>query len=443
MSTDPSAAAVPEPELNADLLRDQPALAASMLEAVSTTEAVRLFLASDIQSVVPVLEQLPHAQARKILEQLDLSWAVGIISRVSIPRAALLLRVMQAERRGLLLDNMEPILRQDIQLLLDSPADTAAAMMDPRVLHLHPAMQVQAALDMLRAQQFHRKPTQARRILLLLDDARRIQGMVAIQDLAMALPDETLRTYMQRVPATVHPSATREQILEVLEAHRVSSLPVVDAEQRLVGIVRQDELNAIARESAAGDIQVMFGVSRAEQALSPPLFSVSQRLPWLQINLFTAFAAAAVVGLFEDTIASYTALAILLPVVAGQSGNAGAQALAVVMRGLTLREITTSNWMQVLNKELLVSVLNGLGVALTTAFVVYLWSQSVGLTSIIALAMVVSMMIAGISGAAVPLLLSRLGLDPAQSASIILTTVTDIAGFFSFLGIATLLLSTL
>jgi magnesium transporter len=339
MSTELAAAALPQqkPELNSDFLREQPALAANLIAELDAAEAVRVLESCEAQSLAPVLEQLSYAQARQLLEQFDAAFAASVISRISIPRAALLLRLMNQQRRGVLLAFLEENLRADVQMLLDSPADSAAAMMDPRVMHLHAAMPVKEALDMLRAHQFHKRATQARRILLLLDDDRRIQGMVALQDLVMAIPDETLRSYMQPVPATVQPAATREEILAVLEEHRVSSLPVVDSQQRLVGIVRQDELNAIARESAAGDIQAMFGVSRSEQALSPPLFSVSQRQPWLQINLFTAFAAAAVVGVFEDTIAAYTALAILLPVVAGQSGNTGAQALAVVMRGLTLR----------------------------------------------------------------------------------------------------------
>ncbi len=242
---------------------------------------------------------------------------------------------------------------------------------------------------------------------------------------------------MQAAPATVLSTATREEVLAVLEEHGVSSVPVVDAQRRLIGIVRQDELAAIAREDAAGDIQDMFGVGRSEQALSPTLFSVRQRMPWLQINLFTA---AAVVGIFEDTIAMYTALAVLLPVVAGQSGNTGAQALAVVMRGLTLREITLGNWLQVLRKELTVGLINGIGVAATTALTVFLWSRSVGLTLIIVISMVLSMMIAGFAGAAEPLMLTRFGQDPAQSSSIILTTITDVVGFFSFLGVATLMI---
>jgi magnesium transporter len=150
-----------------------------------------------------------------------------------------------------------------------------------------------------------------------------------------------------------------------------------------------------------------------------------------------------VVGIFESTIASYTALAVLLPVVAGQSGNTGAQALAVTMRGLALRELRLSQWLRVTSKEVIVGALNGVVVALTTAGAVYIWSRSSGLALVIGVSMVASMTAAGFAGAVIPLILTRLRQDPAQSSSIILTTVTDVVGFFSFLGIATLLSSTL
>ncbi|HKY92602.1 MAG TPA: magnesium transporter, partial [Nevskiaceae bacterium] len=161
------------------------------------------------------------------------------------------------------------------------------------------------------------------------------------------------------------------------------------------------------------------------------------------INLATAFVAAAVVGLFESTIAQFTALAVLLPVVAGQSGNSGAQAQAVTMRGLALREVTARQWLSVTTKEMWVAMMNGVAVAITCGIGVWFWSGSLGLVMVIASAMVLAMVAAGIAGAMVPMMLTRLGQDPAQSSSIILTTVTDITGFFSFLGIATLLMARL
>jgi magnesium transporter len=188
---------------------------------------------------------------------------------------------------------------------------------------------------------------------------------------------------------------------------------------------------------------MMVGAGREERALSRPTLAVRKRLLWLEINLLTAFLAAAVVGLFESTIAQFTALAVLLPVVAGPSGNAGAQALAVTMRGLALREISTRHWFRVLFKEMNVGIMNGVAIAVTTGLGVLLWSGSTGLAFVITIAMVLSMVVAGIAGSVIPIALTRFGQDPAQSSSIILTTITDVAGFMSFLGIATALQSLL
>ena len=196
-------------------------------------------------------------------------------------------------------------------------------------------------------------------------------------------------------------------------------------------------LNSVSRGMAPW----MVGASPDERALSTPAFAVRKRLPRLQINLLTAFLAAAVVGLFESTIAQFTALAVLLPVVAGQSGNAGAQALAVTMRGLFLREVSLRHWKAVLGKEAMVGLANGLAVAATTGLAVFVWSRSLPLVAVIMLAMVISMLAAGVAGALVPMVpmvLRRLGQDPATASSIILTTVTDVVGFFSFLGFAAL-----
>ena len=244
---------------------------------------------------------------------------------------------------------------------------------------------------------------------------------------------------MRGAPVSVQAIATREEVVEELTQRRLTNLPVVDFAGTLLGVLRYDALVEAVQAEASADIQTMVGASKEERALSPVSFAVRKRLPWLQINLLTAFLAAAVVGLFEDIIARFTALAVLLPVVAGQSGNTGAQALAVTMRGLAMREIRTRQWPRVSLKEVNVASINGVAVALTTALGVYIWSWSLGLTLVIGASMVISMAAAGLAGAAIPIMLTALGQDPAQSSSIVLTTVTDVVGFFSFLGIATLL----
>jgi magnesium transporter len=237
--------------------------------------------------------------------------------------------------------------------------------------------------------------------------------------------------------------APREDVAAIAESGQVTSIPVVDLGDRLLGVIHYGDLVTATQEAASADIQTMVGVSPDERALSRPSFAVRKRLPWLQINLATAFLAASVVGLFENTIAQFTALAVLLPVVAGQSGNTGAQALAVTMRGLALREIRIRHWARVGGKELVVGAVNGFAVAAVTALGVYLWSDSAGLAAVMGVSMVCSMIVAGLAGASVPMALTLLGQDPAAASSIILTTVTDVVGFLTFLGFATLALGAL
>ncbi|HEY4731949.1 MAG TPA: magnesium transporter, partial [Gammaproteobacteria bacterium] len=234
-------------------------------------------------------------------------------------------------------------------------------------------------------------------------------------------------------------TANREEVVAQFDSHKITDLPVVDVSGMLVGIIHHDAIVSAVKAESSADILTMVGANKDERAFSSPMFVVRKRLPWLQINLLTAFLAASVVGLFESTIAQFTALAVLLPVVAGQSGNTGAQALAVTMRGLALHEISTSHWRRVAMKEIGAGLVNGLAIALVTASGVLLWSSSFGLALVIGIAMVISMVAAGLSGVIIPIVLSSLGQDPAQSSSIILTTVTDITGFFTFLGIATLM----
>jgi magnesium transporter len=303
--------------------------------------------------------------------------------------------------------------------------------MDPRVMLLRRDTTVREVLVRIRASR-----RRATRRLFVVDADNLLEGQVDIQDVATASATTRLEEIQRPVRAVVNAVAPREEVVEIIEHYKLTDLPVVDAEGRLIGVVRYRNLMAAAENEATVAMQTMVGVSKDEKALSNVSFAVRKRLPWLQINLVTAFLAASVVGLFESTIAKYTALAVLLPVVAGQSGNTGAQALAVTMRGLALREIRLRQWPRILFKEASTAFWNGLAVAATTALGVWVWSASPGLAGVIGVSMILSMVIAGISGAAIPLLLTAARQDPAQSSSIVLTTVTDVAGFFSFLGIA-------
>jgi magnesium transporter len=192
------------------------------------------------------------------------------------------------------------------------------------------------------------------------------------------------------------------------------------------------------QEDVTKDIQQMFGAGRDEKVFSSIWFSLKKRLPWLHVNLATAFMAAAVVAMFEGIIAKLTVLAVFLPVVAGQGGNAGAQSLAVVMRGIVMREIPKNKKLTLIMKEGKLGAINGATIGLVTAMMAWTWYGSPYLGLVIGLGMLVNLICAGLSGAAIPLLMKRIGIDPAQSSSIVLTTVTDIVGFFAFLSFAVL-----
>lgn len=426
-------------KLNRRYLREHPASAAHQLESMADDDALDEIAGQPTAVLVGVWPHLRAERGAALLARMGDTQGRDVLSGLLPTEAVRFLGAMEDEDRARLLETLEPDLRAQLRELMTYPDDTAGRLMDTRVPTFRPEMRVGSALDALRDSPRGRAP----RTLFVVDGENRLRGQIPIQELAMARPDTALRDLAQPVAAAVNPMDPRDEVVETVEKHRLTDLPVVDLDGRLIGLIQHGMLVQALQEEAAADIGAMVGVSPQERALSKPWFAVKKRLPWLQINLVTAFMAASVVGLFEQTIAKFTALAVLLPVVAGQSGNAGQQALAVTMRGLVLREVTARQWFSVTSKEVGVGLLNGIAVALTCGLGVWVWSRSIGLVMVICASMVLAMVAAGFAGAVVPMALTRLGQDPAQSSSIVLTTITDIAGFFSFLGIATLLSSLL
>ncbi|WP_420468685.1 magnesium transporter [Panacagrimonas sp.] len=421
-------------QINRRYLREHPASAARRLERLPVDQAVDEIGTLSPLNLLPMWPYFGGDMGAALLAHLPETLARDVLGGLLPTEAVRFLAAMDSEDRERLMALLAADLAATLAELMSYPEGTAGRLMDRRSPTFRPDLDAAAAMDALR-----RVRGPATRTVFVIDADNRLAGQVPLQTLALAMPETPLRELMIGVPAAVHAMDPRDEVVETAEKHRLTDLPVVDLDGRLIGVIPQDRLLQALQEEAAADIGAMVGVSPQERALSKPWFAVKKRLPWLQINLITAFLAAAVVGVFENTIAQFTALAVLLPVVAGQSGNAGAQALAVTMRGLALREVTARQWLPVAAKEVGVGLVNGLAIAATCGLGVYLWSGSIGLVLVIASSMVLAMVAAGFAGAAVPMVLTRMGQDPAQSSSIILTTVTDIAGFFSFLGIATLL----
>ncbi|WP_455201266.1 magnesium transporter [Kaarinaea lacus] len=420
--------------LNQAYLRLHPPEALQHISQFSVKDIIGLFQQLSTSEMVALWDRLPPGVATSVLSRLEETLARQVLQRGEPVHTARVLVRLDDEQRQRMMSYVGSARQRELSSLVQYPEDSAGALMDQRFIPLYESLTVREALHRIRKL----KPRFTRQ-LYLIDGEGNIQSMVEIHSLALAEARVTLAELSKPVPAMVMATATREEVVQQLEEHRITDLPVVDISGRLIGIIRYDALMAAVREESSVDMLTMVGASRDERALSKVSFVVRKRLPWLSINLLTAFLAAAVVGIFEGTIARFTALAVLLPVVAGQSGNTGAQALAVTMRGLALREIGTSQWMRVARKEIGAAFVNGVAIAVLTGAGVFVWSSSIGLVMVIGVSMVISMLAAALSGVIIPIVLSSLGQDPAQSSSIILTTVTDVVGFFSFLGIATML----
>ena len=422
--------------LVATYLSRHPAAAARSLARRPPRETAALLDAVSVGAAVHVLGHLAAEDAGRVIEQLPEQRAREVLTAGDFVRVASWLAQLEPEQRERLLERLPANTARNVREALEFPPGAAGQLMDPRVVTFHEKTAVDDALARVRKRDVNRVDD-----LLLTDDDGRLSGVVPIRDLLGAPGAAVLATIADRQRPAVHVMASRDEVVELLRAHPATSLPVLDLEGRVLGILRHEGLVEVARQAATDDLQQMVGAGKEERALSPALFAVRNRLPWLLINLATGFLAAAVVGLFDRTIAQVTALAVLMPVVAGQAGNTGAQALAVTVRGLSLREIRVGHFPKVLSKEMRAALINGVAIALVTAVGTFFWSGNFPLAGVIGVSMVGSMVIAAVAGAAVPVVLTALKRDPASASSIILTTVTDVAGFSSFLGLASLLAS--
>ncbi len=428
-----------ENAINNVFLDRYPADAAHMLEQEGVEYISQVLSSHPVEITLKIWRRLSPDFGSKVLKLIDKEQQQIVLANLEPNLGASFLKAMDEQSRLEIVDSVkERFIKNDLVRAMMYQDDSAGALMDARLLYFRPEMTVAEVINILRS-----RPHGMYRKIYTVDDDNHLHGIVDMEDLALADRDETLSTIERHNPGSIDANTTREEIVTYFERHKMTDLPVVDIDNRFIGVLRYHVLVGAALEETSVDVQTMVGVSKDERALSPARFATLKRLPWLQINLATAFLAASVVGFFEDTIAQFTALAVLLPVVAGQSGNTGAQSLAVTMRGLALKEIYPRMWPKIVLKEFNVGLMNGIAVAITTGLGVYIWSRSTGLTIVIMTSMVLSMVIASVSGAIIPVMLTVSGQDPAQSSSIFLTTVTDIAGFFSFLGIATLLMNLL
>ncbi|OGX36016.1 MAG: magnesium transporter [Omnitrophica WOR_2 bacterium RIFCSPHIGHO2_02_FULL_52_10] len=412
-----------------------PLIAAQVLETMSVEEAAAVVKVMPNSMAVKLIGYVNDAYCALLLEQLPKNVFEKIANKVDSQKAANIFLRFSHERREEFLTLLDEKQKRQIQELLSYPEDSAGRAMSVDFIAFHSGVQVRDAVSRIRDIV---KRGSVLSYVYVIDEQEHLVGILNMRDLLLAEGGSSLAQIMRTDLFAVNCFDGLEKVANLLQDRKYFAAPVVDNEKRMLGVVRAEQMIGNVQDALSEDIQKMFGVSGDERSFSPIGRSLRTRLPWLYVNLGTAFLAAAVVSMFEGIIAKITVLAVYLPVVAGQGGNAGAQSLAIVMRGLVMREIPASKAKSLILKETWIGIINGIVIGIVTGLIAWFWQGNPVLGVVIGLGMLVNLTVAGFSGAFIPLAMKSLGMDPAQCSSIILTTITDVMGFFAFLGFAVL-----
>jgi magnesium transporter len=383
-----------------------------------------------------ILEYMPEDDRLEVASRIELGTLSRVLDEVDSDVAADVLHELTPTEAEQVLGQMKE--RAEVERLLPYADTSAGGLMMPVPIVLRPWMTAEDAINLLRRE----KPdTDIVYYLFVVDENDRLVGVVSLRQLVIADPDTPIGQIMDPQVIHVGPDTDQEEVARLMEHYDLLALPVVDRDRRLLGMVLIEDVVDVIEEEATEDMFRMVGLSEEERALGPVSESVRLRLPWLIVNLYTAFLAGWVVSLFEDSIAKVAALAAIMPVISGQGGNDGIQTVTVIIRSLALGEIHIHDVFRLLRKQILIALANGVVIGGLTGLTVILWKGNAALALIAAVAMVLNMIVAGIFGVIIPITLKLLRRDPAQASGVILTTFTDVCGFFIFLGLATLLLN--
>ena len=348
--------------------------------------------------------------------------------------AASLIDYLPKELQAAVLELIRPKPGGGVSELLEYAEKSAGRLMNPNVFALAEELTVAESITALQ----NARDVEMVFYLYVVDERRHLVGVVSLRRLLLVPPDTPLKRIMTTEVYSARVDTYQEEVAGMVASYNLLAIPVVDAENKLVGVITVDDVIDVIKDEATEDVYRLAGVSIEDGVNTPPQESLRRRLPWLAVNLATAFLAAAVVGAFSGTITKVVALAAFMPVVAGMGGNAATQTLAVVVRGLAMGELTWSNARQALAKEALVGLGNGIALGLVAALVAWALRGNAILGVVLGLAMVINMFVAATAGTLIPLGLRALKIDPALASSVFITTLTDVFGFASWLGLATL-----
>ncbi|MGP5308946.1 magnesium transporter [Vreelandella alkaliphila] len=430
------------------------------LDEEDTAALSELFTELDILSIARTLESfptktrdrlwehIPEALLGEVLAEVDEDIRADYIEDLSASDVEQIVKGLDAQEVAEVLDvadeeikttvyaSLDQEIRAQVENLHSYEDDVVGRYMDPETVNVKQGVSLEAVQRYIRIHQLLDDESQQ---IMITDKDKRLLGTLTLIDLVKQPQESVVDEYMA-APFTLNDQMKVSEAAALLRSKELPFVPVCDSDGLLVGQLNAADVLEITQDDADMTLKHMSGVSDEEEVFTPILRSAKSRGIWLGINLLTAFLAAFVIGQFEEVLDQIVALAILMPVVASMGGIAGSQTLTVVIRGLALGQLAGNNKQWLYNKEMWVGMSNGLVWALVVGGISYLWFGDPLITLVITLAIFVNMSLANLSGVLIPLVLKRLQIDPALSGAVILTTVTDVVGFMSFLGLATLII---
>jgi magnesium transporter len=388
-----------------------------------------------------MLTELPPEILPQIIEAISDARMAEVLTRLEIDDMLEVVEAIPEDRRSDVMQLLPPTRREELRYAELYPPRSAGRVMTTNFAALDEKMTAQEAIDSIRAAGFD--GGQEVLYLYVVDELRRLTGVVPIRRLVAAQPDRPVKELAIREMLSTPPDADQEEVAHLVARYDLLAIPVTDVDGTMLGVITVDDVIDVITEEATQDIYNLAGLSEEDRVFTSARVSIRKRLPWMLVNLCTAFSAGAVVGLFEGTLEQMVGLAIFLPVVAGVGGNGGIQTLTVITRAIALGEIEFSSGLRAVGKEMWVGLVVGAAAGTISGAVAYLLHGNLYMGLVLLLAMMMTMVTASLVGAAVPLILKALNQDPALGSGILVTFAADALGFFSFLGIATLLLNRL
>ncbi len=426
-------------EAAVELLRTtHPADQADVYQRLDDTDRERLLALLSAEGAAQLFEHLDEELLEEVVDRMPRSTLARILDLTANDVAADVLRILPPADAARTLSTMTTA--SDITPLLVHEDESAGGLMTRGYVALHKDMTVGEAMNFLRLSQ---PGAEEAYYLYVLDAQNRLQGIVNLRQLVVSSPDTRIEDAMTREVIAVRPDTDQEEAARLLQRYRLRAMPVVDESGVLSGIITSDDIIDVIAEEATEDIYQIVGLPADESVYAPLWESVRRRLPWLLINLITAFAGIAVVAAFQGTIEKAAALAVFMPVVAGQGGNAGIQTITIIVRGIAVGEIELQDARRILGREIAIGVVKGLAIGLVVGLVAWVWQGGWAWGFVVACALIGNMAVAGAMGALIPLGLRSLRLDPAVASGIFLTMITDAVGFLFLLGLATILIGQL